>query len=98
MKDRNLARGKRPARPPRPFSLQIASRPATPLIKVYVLDFLSEADFQRLSPPLSAIRKPGHVETDSDGLLDFRHAGTNLSVGLKSTTRYSRRLLLMAGR
>jgi hypothetical protein len=80
MKARNLARGKRPAGRLDHYSLQIASLPSTPLVKVYVRDFLSEADFQRLSPPLSAIRKLGHVETDSDGLLDFRHAGLNIAV------------------
>ncbi len=65
---------------PRPWSLQIAAPPVTQPEKLYVRDFLGDADFQRLSLPLSAIKRLGHVETDLDGLLDFGRARLNISV------------------
>jgi hypothetical protein len=78
------------------LSLQIAARPATSLVQVDVRDFLREADFQRLSSPLSAIRKHGHLETDADGLLDLPSTGLNISVSPDCAPTMAKLALLAA--
>ena len=80
MKARNLARG-RPAIAslPRP-SLFSPPKPVTPPTKVYVRDFLRDADIDKLSAPLSALKKLGKVETDRDGLLDFSGMEVQIAV------------------
>lgn len=71
MKARNLARGRPPiATLPRP-SIFAPPKPITPPTKVYIRDFLRDADIDKLSAPLAAIKKLTKVETDRDGLLDF---------------------------
>ncbi len=80
MKARNLASKRRPVRIPRPWLLQIATPPTAPPVKLYVRDLLSDADFQHFSPPLSAIKRLGQLDTDSDGLFDLGRTGLNISV------------------
>ena len=80
MKARNLARGRSAiASLPRP-SIFSPPRPVTPPTKVYVRDFLRDADIDKLSPPLAAIKRLGKVETDRDGLLDFSELGVQIAV------------------
>jgi hypothetical protein len=79
LKARNLAQRQFRNLPP-PHSIFAPPRPATPPSKVYVHDFLRNADIDRLSPLLAAIKNLGTLETDRDGLLNLTQAGLQISV------------------
>lgn len=79
MKARNLEnRQFRKTLPPR--SVFAPPRVAVTPAKVYVRDFLTKADLDSLSPPLSCIKQMETLETNRDGLLDLSRAGLHISV------------------
>lgn len=75
MKARNLEQRQYRTLPP-PRSV-FAPPPATPAqTKVHLRDFLRDADIRDLSPQLAQLKRIRTLETDRDGLLNIREAGT----------------------
>jgi len=79
MKARNLERRQFRDIPP-PRSVFAPPLHSIPPAKVYVRDYLRNADLDKLSPPVARIRKLDRIETDRDGLLNLTAAGLQISV------------------
>ena len=78
MKAHNIEQRQFRTLPPRRSVFATPRMPAP--AKVYVRDFLRDADIDQLNPELFAVRKLRTLETDRDGLLDLATAAIRVSV------------------